>query len=611
MSHCELTEFLEKHQLSDCEIKIGQSVFKTNRVLLSSVSRVFERLFYANMSESRTGQVTIQEFSFDHFSDAFNFSLLDYFPSNSQISGENLEEFLSLADCYELEHLKKQCEEWIINNFSQLDEKQVFDLAQDYDLTKLKNHFFKKLLKKRVLGKHFDQQKFDLLLKDITILDLSKYRDMPTHYLELKTLVDQCSKLKTLNLRACEWVDQDVLSSVRNLSELEELDLSFSSIKNVAALSTLTKLKKLDLSYTDISDVTVVDQLRELEELQIDFCKIKEIKLTSQFKNLKNFSFGLCRGYMGDFTFLRQFPTLEVLKLSQTAKVNQNLDIVGELTHLHTLNLGNCELTTLAPLERLTNLKKLTLENNKRVSDISPLGKFCQLKVLCLKGCESVADFAALNSLVELDSLDILDCKLDRLDFLSRTNKMKQLRLSYVSDLSPLSHLKNLSVLKMSQPSNTPCDLTPLAELKELYLLELSDLNLYDISPLGSLTNLKELGLFNCKQLKEIGALKPLSTLSQLTLSNLGVIQDLSCLKSHTELRALHLPNCSGVQDFSFLDSLTKLEKLSLEGCQFTDAALLKRLQERCKLDIDETYVRDLKVLNSLAAGLQPKSSSY
>ena len=161
----ELEEILDKNQLFDCEIKIGDSVLKTNKAILSAMSPFFERLFRSTMLEALTGVVTIHDTSFICFSSAIRCILFGYYSLSGDVDGENIEEFLNVAQCYEFEKAKQYCEDWIINNFSQLDKKQVLNLAQDYCLDKVKNFFFKQILKKKSLIKNVDRQKFDFFFE--------------------------------------------------------------------------------------------------------------------------------------------------------------------------------------------------------------------------------------------------------------------------------------------------------------------------------------------------------------------------------------------------------------------------------------------------------------
>lgn len=600
----EIEGILDRNQLFDCEIKVGDSVLKMNKAILSAMSPFFESLFRSTMLEAQTGVVTIHDTSFICFSKAIKCILFGHYSLLGDVDGENIEEFLNIAQCYEFERVKQYCEDWIIKNFSQLDKKQVFNLAQDYCLDKVKSFLFKQILKKKSLVKNVDRQKFDLFLKEITELDLSnEYGDVQGKYPEQKILFNLCPNLRVLNLSNCTWIDQGFLTTIKDLTKLEDLNLLACAIDDITSLNKLTKLRKLNLS--NISDLSVIEQFQELEELTLHYTvQIKNLSIAKPLKNLKYFSL---RSYAGDFSFLNKLPSLEILKLSRTQLVNQSLDFISRISNLHTLDIGDSDLGDLSSLKELKKLKNLTLKHNKQLTDISFLRGVTHLKELCLEGCTSIVDFSPLESLSELETLDLKNSKLSNVEFLYKLNRIFSLRLPYIHDLKPIAYLKDLGLLEINYFPKGSCpsqgmDLTPLSELQNLGVLKISDLPFEDISPLSRLTNLYHLELIRCKFIKNAEALKPLSKLETLILNELDLVQDLSCLSSHPSLRILDLRGCSGIQDFSFLEDTNKLVFISLAGCQFMDVSKLKFLQKRCILDINERYVNDLVALNTLVS---------
>ena len=141
-----------------------------------------------------------------------------------------------------------------------------------------------------------------------------------------------------------------------------------------------------------------------------------------------------------------------------------------------------------------------------------------------------------------------------------------------IDDLTPLASLKNLKHLSLTvQPRNNLPDasegIKPLAGLSSLETLRLSgSSDIYDLTPLAGLKNLKHLYLDNCG-IRDWGenAIAPLAGLTNLETLHLNnnTIYDLTPLAGLTNLRYLDLSQC-GLQDITPLAGLTNLEYLSL-----------------------------------------------
>ncbi|MBP5232591.1 MAG: hypothetical protein J6333_04230, partial [Planctomycetes bacterium] len=223
--------------------------------------------------------------------------------------------------------------------------------------------------------------------------------------------------------------------------------------------------------------------------------------------------------------------------------------------------------TTLAPLSRLTAIKKLVIDDGA-FSTLAPLAKLKSLTSLSL-GSACSRDVAVLTALPALRELEITGPHAN-LDFLKPLTKLERLSLGWMdaADLAPLAALPALTSLSLkcvtpvaSQLPSLPAleeltidgcripgpdlaFLTPLARLKRLTLndLTLTATPIVSLAPVSGLTNLEELEISKCDLASsDLAFLRPLTRLRRLTLTDLPKCQlsvnDADVLGRLTELR--------------------------------------------------------------------------
>ena len=176
-----------------------------------------------------------------------------------------------------------------------------------------------------------------------------------------------------------------------------------------------------------------------------------------------------------------------------------------------------------------------------------------------------------------------------------------------ISDLTGLEHAVNLIEVDLEEEyisgegyvnSNAIFNVSPLGKLTQLKGLNLTGMSgLSDISALARLTQLKWLFL-GSTGVSDVSALAHLTQLARLTLYHTGV-SDVSALAHLTKLEWLSL-GWTGVSDVSALAHLTKLVTLDLWGTGVSDVSALARLTNLEQLDLRDTAVSDVSALARL-----------
>ena len=135
---------------------------------------------------------------------------------------------------------------------------------------------------------------------------------------------------------------------------------------------------------------------------------------------------------------------------------------IGALDGLRTLDLGNTQVSDLAPLAKLTALERLSLVDTP-VRDVASLSG-----VMDVDGVESFDDIPSLEGLQNLRELE--------------------LNGTQISDISPIGYLKGLKFLSLGKTQVS--DLAPLQELTGLRNLSLDRTQVLDLRPLAGLRKL-------------------------------------------------------------------------------------------------------------------------
>ena len=136
------------------------------------------------------------------------------------------------------------------------------------------------------------------------------------------------------------------ISRLKNLRNLQRLQLNANNISDISPLKNLTKLTDLYLNANNISDISPLKNLRNLLGLELDDNNISDI---SPLKNLR-----------------------KLRKLDLDGNNISDISPLKNLTDLVVLHLNDNNISDISPLKNLTGLDKLMLAFN-RISDFSPI----------------------------------------------------------------------------------------------------------------------------------------------------------------------------------------------------------------------------------------------
>ena len=146
-----------------------------------------------------------------------------------------------------------------------------------------------------------------------------------------------------------------------------------------------------------------------------------------------------------------------------------------------------------------------------------------------------------------------------------------------IHSLEALRYFTNLTELQMNwalQNGGKGIDLSPLSGLVKLEVLLFGCDEIYDISALKPLVNLKSLWVWGCENLTDISAFSGMTKMLDLWIKG-DSIQDISPIANMKDLERLYMEG-NLVQDLSSLAGLTKLNSLLVSDNPVMDYSVLK-----------------------------------
>ncbi len=306
--------------------------------------------------------------------------------------------------------------------------------------------------------------------------------------------------LTHLALSSCSLTD---LGFLAGLNSLEALSLSMNEIKDTAPLSDLAGLTYLDLYGNNVLDVAPLGALVNLTYLSLGANSVTEDGTTTTYYlinlaplaplvNLTEFDF-MGQPFFPDCSALAGWTKLATANFSGIWVDLEHFDTIRVFSGLKKLKLNSVgnhisalKAEQLQALSALSDLEWLDLTLCNRLRDISALSGLTNLTYLNAMGCPFTS-LAPLENLTKMETL-----QLDNADIFGLAN-------NYTADLAPLRNLTNLRVLTLSHSgaahSFTVQDLGPLSGMTQLRVLDLGNLVCGDLTPLAGLPSLRSLNL--------------------------------------------------------------------------------------------------------------------
>ena len=463
----------------------------------------------------------------------------------------------------------------------------------DPQITSLKDLVFFPKLKTLTLGKYPDKE---IKLKNLEgIENCTELTNIKLVKADIESLdgIEGCMQLSSIissnsyigdfsNLKYCVSLNRidynkagctknidinNLISSIKNLDNLEYLGIMGIGIKNMQMLSKINSdLKTISLSNNKINKIEWLEKFVNLKSITLTNNDISDITPLAKNEKLMTITLlnnpkidGNPKNYTGE-----KLDALNKISevINRGGEINIDIDKLGLFTNYKILSLANQNLEFLELLEGQTEIESLTLmsnnlklnddksrnilssmkkctyldlSNNKDIEDISFINEMPNLKTLRIKGNSKIN----LKQIEDKISSLRIDLSNETFSSLSSCDLSKITKINLfgydglsvaVPDLSKATNLIDLNI------SNEPKiqDFSNISNIPSLKILNLSSNSLHGkMIDFSKLTNLQELNLSNntlsSEDLKVLEQLKDIKNL-KLDLSNNSIIDASSLL---------------------------------------------------------------------------------
>lgn len=255
------------------------------------------------------------------------------------------------------------------------------------------------------------------------------------------------------------------------------------------------------------------------------------------------------------------------------------------LTRLQELNIRNMNITSVAPLARLSSLKKLDISYNESIRNVAQLTQLEELTAGHMIKTGFISTIAGLTKLTRLDLMSTLIVSLTPLTGLTGLRSLDLSRVRYIERpedaelrvvLGALTKLTNLDVSHMIPRL---LQATPFPQLTSLKSLSLEG------DELTGPSTLERLSIRKCDNTGIVASVASFTRLTDLTLTFLThPVVDWFPIAALSGLTRLRVSRCA--LDLAAIAPLTNLETLCLKRTRSPDMGPLAGLTRLRHLDL-------------------------
>ena len=252
-----------------------------------------------------------------------------------------------------------------------------------------------------------------------------------------KFTLKKCKLLEEkMNLYTSIWLENKKISDItplRYFKQLERIEINDNNITDLSPLAKLTKLKELDISGNPISDISVLKNF-----------KLTKLRISSTIPRPGHSPdpYGSVISIKVDLTPLSSITTLQDLTVYGDDELAPDLT---KLVHLTYLSLSGLNMKNLCKFKNSTKLKNLTLGSDENLSSLKCIENFKNLVTLDIFNCP-ITDLSPLETLSKLKKITFEKVPVSDIRPLAKLKSLEDLTFfkTKIKYLSPLNASKSL-----------------------------------------------------------------------------------------------------------------------------------------------------------------------
>lgn len=413
------------------------------------------------------------------------------------------------------------------------------------------------------------------------------------------TSLDSITLPQSLRFLNISDTDIDDISSIGNLENLQVLIIDNTKVVDVSALSNLSKLNELQCRNTEIDDIMPLVDLQHLARIYCDNTKIDSEKADIFRDQNRRVIVIYETKALQDWWNRLHISWKRVFAAQNNTDLDPSPEELHNIICTKSLTLDHSFLDAL-PIERLTNLEELNIENSK-IADLTPLHTLHNLRYLNIKNTK-VSDLTPLEDLISLQEINMENTNVAILEPLCNLSNLVKINAENTKVTSD-----QVLKLRLAQPNVTVIYQTDELRVWWNTVIDNSWKEVFrstidiDANPkaeqLQAVANIEELTVDSKIVINSLEPLTKLLFLKKLIISD-NHITDLSPLSELTQLRELNIDG-NAISDLSVLKNLKSLEVISIENTKVVDINALENMKNLRILDIANTNIKNIKVLST------------
>ena len=265
--------------------------------------------------------------------------------------------------------------------------------------------------------------------------------------------IETLQTLRHLSLKSDQLVD---VQSLVGHSKLSQLSIESDSLEDLSGFQGLTSLRGLHLKHLPATEFSQLANLEKIFSVNLVDLQCQDIDWLSRNELLHDVNINQCN-QLEDLDGLNGIGLfrLQIGYCLQLNVANSFRDLRG----LRELELLGWNRKNVTPIERLKNLRRLTITNSPRFRTLAGLETLNQLEVIDIQLCPSLEDLSSLGGHVQLKNLKLYNCELvEQGNWLMTLTGLEHLQIGVCDDLSCFANMQSLVSLKIGSSNSTNVD---------------------------------------------------------------------------------------------------------------------------------------------------------